>query len=380
MSSTKKSIAICIAMVCATPAFAQTSKQKPAATTDSALSKLSSTADADGEGGDGNSRVKSVSQKLVGQPGPLATLTTIDGQRIALASIYGKKPVYLKFWATWCVPCREQMPGFEKIYEKYGNRIAVVAVNAGFSETETDIRSYRAKYGLHMPIVIDDGSLSAALNLRVTPQHVLIGIDGRIIHVGHLADKQLDEALEQAAAEKALAHTIPLTPQVTAARVFKVGDKAHGITPVTIQGKSISLDGGLTGKPHALMFFSPWCETYLRSSRPATATACRQVRLAAEKSVAKQDMEWIGISAPLWATEGELNNYATSYKTSMPLVLDKTNEIFGAFGIRRIPTVVLISANGIVEKFITPDKKNIVNAVQELTPQQRHVSAIASSR
>ena len=43
--------------------------------------------------------------------------------------------MYLKFWASWCVPCNQQAPDFEKIYEQYGKRITVVSVNAGYSET-----------------------------------------------------------------------------------------------------------------------------------------------------------------------------------------------------------------------------------------------------
>ena len=65
-------------------------------------------------GDDGASRARGVGQRLLSQPGPAATLTSIDGERIELARYYGKQPVYLKFWATWCVPCREQMPAFEK--------------------------------------------------------------------------------------------------------------------------------------------------------------------------------------------------------------------------------------------------------------------------
>jgi hypothetical protein len=53
-----------------------------------------------------------------------------------------------------------------------------------------------------MPIAIDDGSLGAALNLRVTPQHVVIGRDGRILYVGHLDDGKLADALRRAVVEQ----------------------------------------------------------------------------------------------------------------------------------------------------------------------------------
>src|SRR5262245_40219118 len=48
-------------------------------------------------------------KSLIGKPAPRLVLETIDGRRIDLAQSYGKKPVYLKFWATWCGSCRMQM-------------------------------------------------------------------------------------------------------------------------------------------------------------------------------------------------------------------------------------------------------------------------------
>ena len=65
----------------------------------------------------GQGRAQAAGRPLIGLAGPDLALKTIDGKTIDLAKLYGRKPVYLKFWATWCVPCREQMPGFEHDYE-----------------------------------------------------------------------------------------------------------------------------------------------------------------------------------------------------------------------------------------------------------------------
>jgi thiol-disulfide isomerase/thioredoxin len=101
---------------------------------------------------------------------------------------WGKKAVYLKFWATWCTPCRQQMPHFENVYQHAGSDLAVIALNAGFSETLQDIKDYRGTLNIHMPIVVDDGSLAGLFNLRITPQHVVIGKDGTVKYVGNRAD------------------------------------------------------------------------------------------------------------------------------------------------------------------------------------------------
>lgn len=306
---------------------------------------------ADGDGGSGAQRAQRAGKTLIGQPGPAATVTSIDGQRIDLASLYGKQPVYLKFWATWCKPCNEQAPAFEQIYEKYSKHIAVVAVNTGYSETEADVRAFIARYKLQMPVVIDDGSLAGKLNLRVTPQHVIIDASGRIVHVGHLDDKELRDALERVATTRPAASTIPLAPQGTTAAAFKVGDRVGGVSVTTMTGKKVSFNAG---KPRALVFFSPWCESYLRDTRPVVAAACERTRIESEKLAKDRSTEWLAISSPLWTSRAELADYAKQHHTSIPLALDEDGEIFRAFGVQNIPTIVMLDAQGRVSKIIAP--------------------------
>src|SRR3984893_10368637 len=143
----------------------------------------------------GQQRAHAAAQAILGAPAPRLRLETIDGESIDLGDLYGKKAVYLKFWATWCVPCRQQMPHFEHAYETAGPDMAVIAINVGFNDSVEAIRAYRKQLGITMPIVFDDGSLGAAFHLRVTPTHVVIGRDGRIQYVSHLADQELDAAL-----------------------------------------------------------------------------------------------------------------------------------------------------------------------------------------
>ena len=311
------------------------------------------------EAGSGASRAKLAGKALLGQPGPAAELQTVDGKRIDLAAYYGKKPVYLKFWATWCVPCREQMPAFEKAFQQYGDKLAVVAVNAGYSDTEAEVKRYAAQHGLHMPIAIDDGSLAASLNLRVTPQHIVIGRDGRIQHVGHLHDQQLEQALQRAVRERAVTSPVALAPQAAMARtVFKVGDAARGLPFPAAQGK-----------PRALLFFSPWCESYLRESRPATAQACRRVREEAEGLAAAPGVEWLAVASPVWSSEQEVAEFARNKKSRIAMRLDKDGALFNAFGVRQIPSVVLLDRHGRVARVMGPQEGGLAQAVQALQVQ-----------
>lgn len=139
-------------------------------------------------------QAQAASRGLVETAAPRLKLKTIDGQTIDLGALYGKKAVYLKFWGTLCVPCIKQMPHFEQTFQNAGPDLAVIAFNAGFNDTPADVREFQKTHGITMPMVIDDGQLGEAFNLRVTPQHVIIGRDGRIQYVGHFADERLENA------------------------------------------------------------------------------------------------------------------------------------------------------------------------------------------
>jgi thiol-disulfide isomerase/thioredoxin len=275
---------------------------------------------------------------LIGKYAPPITLTTIDGKKIELAKLYGRKPVYLKFWATWCVPCRLQMPHFENVERTMGGDMQVVAVDAGFNETRDAVVRYRETMGLTMPVVIDDGRLADALHLRVTPQHIVIGRDGRILHVGQLADARLDHALQQAMAEPPAAYA-----KTDARRELK---QALAQVPAlkTLGGETLSLHEG--ARPTVVFFFSPWCESYLKSSRPAMAEACRQAREQVTLASRKPGARWVGIAAGLWSTEKDLADYQREHALQMPMALDETGAVFHAFKIADVPTFLVLDRSG----------------------------------
>lgn len=300
----------------------------------------------------GQDRAEAAGRALLGRPGPALTLTTIDGERIDLAKFYGQKPVYLKFWATWCTPCREQMPAFEHDYQSLKDQMTIVAVNTGFNDSKPAIEAYRQRLGIHMPIVMDDGKLAAALNLRVTPQHVVIGRDGRILYVGHLEDERLHRALQAAIAERggqAQASASTVEP------VFGIGDAPTGLVATTLDGAPLRLVGpSADGKPRALVFFSPWCESYLAKSRPADSAACRRVRLDMNRLLPGGQADWIGIASGLWADPKDLRDYRASPGTAATLSLDESGRLFRAFDVHDVPTVVLIDAKGRIARKLGP--------------------------
>src|SRR6201999_3922961 len=141
--------------------------------------------------------------KLVGKPAPALTLKSIDGKLINLSDLYGKRPVYLKLWATYCIPCRVQMPGLRKIFASYGDEMTIIAVNAGVGDDVGKVKQFAQANDLRMRVVIDDGRLGEWIGMKATPVHLVIGRDGRVIFAGHQDGPTLDAALKQALASKA---------------------------------------------------------------------------------------------------------------------------------------------------------------------------------
>lgn len=289
----------------------------------------------------GEQHAQAAARGLVGTPAPRLVLKTIDGQTIDLASYYGKKPVYLKFWATWCVPCREQMPHLKHAYEQAGSDMAVIAVDVGFDDTVEDVRRYRSQMGLEMPIVFDDGSIGEAFHLRVTPQHVVIGRDGRILYVGHEANAKLDAAL-LAARQSAPSHAVA----AQAVHADGAADVRLPNTAVpTLAGATFHLDAA-GHRPTVLVFMSPWCESYLAKSRPALAASCRAVREQVAALSHGDRVRWLAIASGLWAGKDDLLAYQREHHLTVPLALDESGALFRRFRVMHVPTLLVFDTQG----------------------------------
>jgi hypothetical protein len=98
-----------------------------------------------------------------------------------------------------------------------------------------------------------------------------------------------------------------------------------------------------------VFFFSPWCETYLKSSRPAMAGACLKEREQASRLASEPGVRWIGVAAGLWATQKDLAAYEHEHALQMPLALDETGAFFRAFGISDVPSFVVLDRYGHVD-------------------------------
>jgi peroxiredoxin len=114
-----------------------------------------------------------------GQPAPDFTLRTLDGNEVRLGELRGRL-VVLNFWATWCGPCREEMPLFEQaMAEREADGLLILAVNV--QEGEEQVRPFVQRLGLSYPIVMDkSGALARRYRVRSYPTTYFIGRDGTV--------------------------------------------------------------------------------------------------------------------------------------------------------------------------------------------------------
>ena len=134
---------------------------------------------------------------------PSFELTTLDGQQLSLASLRGKV-VLVNFWATWCPPCRIEMPGFQRVYEAKrdkGFTIVGISTDAVGSGAVADFVRER---GITYPIAMATGAVVQDFGgARTLPTSFLIDRDGRIRNEvkGIFASVILEQAVDRLLAE-----------------------------------------------------------------------------------------------------------------------------------------------------------------------------------
>lgn len=118
----------------------------------------------------------------VGAIAPPFDALTLAGERVSLLDLRGN-PVIINFWATWCEPCRVEMPELQGLYERRED-VTVLAVNLG--EPLAVIQPWVEALDLSYPLVLDPaGEITAAYRVRVQPTTYLIGAEGRIQHISY---------------------------------------------------------------------------------------------------------------------------------------------------------------------------------------------------
>ncbi len=137
------------------------------------------------------------SQPVINSTAPDFRLKTIQGKNIQLSQLRGSA-VLINFWATWCQPCRLEMPSIQDQYVQYKSELIVLAVN--LSEPLDVVIEFVNSLDISFDVLLDpDGSIPELYNVRGYPTSFFIDSKGiiRIIHIGYMTESQLENYLSQ---------------------------------------------------------------------------------------------------------------------------------------------------------------------------------------
>jgi len=132
----------------------------------------------------------------VGRQAPDFRLESLDGRQVSLAD-YAGQVVLLNFWATWCPPCKEEIPAIERAYVAHrGEGFMVLGINEG--EALEIVQTFASELGITYPVLIDKrGNVAAQYRRRGLPLTLIVDRNGviQVRHEGYVTAGQLDKYL-----------------------------------------------------------------------------------------------------------------------------------------------------------------------------------------
>lgn len=250
-----------------------------------------------------------------------AQYQTFEKEPVALKALIGKKPVYLKFWATWCLDCRRELPSLEQTYQKYNDKIAIFAVNLNINETDTAIRSLQQKNKLTIPILMDNnGTIAGNFEFKGTPFHVLINAQGDVVYTTYKDDTQLAEQLAQLASN--------VKTVVASADTIKTSAATN--TPLP--------------KGTAVVYFSAtWCDWYMKDIHPELSSNCINALQTVDKLYrSTPTLQLSAYVTHLWTEKADVDDYSKKFSLPYNVSMDDNNEQFRRFKATGYPTVIVL--------------------------------------
>jgi cytochrome c biogenesis protein CcmG/thiol:disulfide interchange protein DsbE len=130
------------------------------------------------------------------------TLVGFDGRQVTLSDLRGRV-VAINFWASWCLPCREEAAYLEQTWRKYKDQ-GVVFIGVDYVDTEKEALAYIDEFDITYLNGPDLGTrISDAYNIQGVPETFFVAKDGQLrgVHIGPLKSPQLDEKIEELLAE-----------------------------------------------------------------------------------------------------------------------------------------------------------------------------------
>jgi cytochrome c biogenesis protein CcmG, thiol:disulfide interchange protein DsbE len=135
-----------------------------------------------------------------GKPASSFTLSSLSqaGRELSLSSFRGR-PLVINFWASWCIPCRTEMPLLEQAYRSEGGKVQFLGIDS--NDTTGAARSFAKQVGVTYPVAFDGaGDVATNYGLFGLPTTIFISSSGRVVgrFIGQLHDSSLQSALKEA--------------------------------------------------------------------------------------------------------------------------------------------------------------------------------------
>ncbi|MFN2504093.1 MAG: TlpA family protein disulfide reductase [Acidimicrobiales bacterium] len=137
-----------------------------------------------------------------GRPGrgqaPAIDLPDLDGEGTVSLASYGGRPVVVNLFASWCVPCRKELPAFQAVSDELKERVVFLGVN--HQDNRQGGREMLSEAGVRYPAGYDpDGTVASSYGLFGMPSTLFVAPDGRLLetHTGELSRQQLEQTIER---------------------------------------------------------------------------------------------------------------------------------------------------------------------------------------
>jgi thiol-disulfide isomerase/thioredoxin len=133
----------------------------------------------------------------IGQRLPDAEFVTFAGEKVRVGELAGR-PAIINFWATWCGPCKQEIPVIQAAYER--NIASGLQFLAITDEAQGTVRDFYGDFGMSFPVLFDrGGAANRKYRIQAIPTTIFIDRDGVVVarHIGVLDEALLDEYLAQ---------------------------------------------------------------------------------------------------------------------------------------------------------------------------------------
>jgi thiol-disulfide isomerase/thioredoxin len=131
-----------------------------------------------------------------GLTAPLLELPALDGKTYTVSG-EREKPLLLNFWASWCIPCREESPDIKRLYDQYSDRFDVYAVNVTSQDELAEARKMVKEFDFKFPVLLDYQGISLSIyQFQAIPTSFLIDKKGKVVEIINVVEpKHLEEKI-----------------------------------------------------------------------------------------------------------------------------------------------------------------------------------------